>query len=121
MGVEEGRRATVGAVQGATIMAVQVIVTAQGMAVCGDEQAQGSEGAWGGWRWAAAPWLGPQGLLPGAGSLGQPLAVVGSTLSGDRLNGAASLRGQRGCLRWDPALQQRCSGLSTNPELTPRS
>lgn len=102
-------------------MAVQVIVTAQGMAVCGDEQAQGSEGAWGGWRWAAAPGLGPRGLapwcwLPGSASSGSGLYLVE-----DRLNGAASLRGRRGCPRWDPALQPRCSGLSTNLELTPRS
>ena len=76
-GVGEGRRATVGA----AITAVQVIVAAQGVAACGDEQAQGSEGAWGGWRWAAAPGLGPWGLLPGAGSLGRPLPAVGSTSS----------------------------------------
>ena len=38
-----------------------------------------------------------------------------------RLNGAASLRGRRGCPRCDPALQTRCSSLSMNLELTPRS
>ena len=45
MGVGEGGQATVGTAQGAAITAVQVIVTAQGGAVGGDEQAQGSQGA----------------------------------------------------------------------------
>lgn len=45
MGVGEGGQATVGAAQGAAIVAVQVIVIAWGVAVGGDEQAQGSEGA----------------------------------------------------------------------------
>lgn len=45
MGVGEGGQATVGTAQGAAITALQVIVTAQGGAVGGDEQAQGSQGA----------------------------------------------------------------------------
>lgn len=41
MGVGEGGQAMVGAAQGAAIVAVQVIVIAWGVAVGGDEQAQG--------------------------------------------------------------------------------
>lgn len=44
-GVGEGAQATVWTAQGAAITAVQVIITARGGAVGGDEQARGSEGA----------------------------------------------------------------------------